>query len=302
MGQKKLIKFAAIKEYENVLEYPQDMQGKWAAFFEALGKDTSPIDTAKLNASELTSPDESTPSKPLTLELACGRGEYAVGLGRMFPEQNFIGVDLKGNRIWKGASIANKEALKNVAFVRSQIELTPNYFAKDEVDEIWITFPDPQLRWSKAKKRLTHPKFLRLYQQFIKGGDGNNKESRNKRSESSDGHNEVEAGIVHLKTDSPLLYHFTLKVIELYGLNLIYKTENLYAEATIDPRCLIKTYYEGLDIAQSNKIHYIQFNIDKELPLALDEVLKEAIKDIPMDAGELKRMEAEAAREKKKED
>lgn len=302
MGQKKLIKFAAIKAYENVLEYPQDMQGKWAAFFEALGKDTSPIDTAKLNASELTSPDESTPSKPLTLELACGRGEYAVGLGRMFPEQNFIGVDLKGNRIWKGASIANKEALKNVAFVRSQIELTPNYFAKDEVDEIWITFPDPQLRWSKAKKRLTHPKFLRLYQQFIKGGDGNNKESRNKRSESSDGHNEVEAGIVHLKTDSPLLYHFTLKVIELYGLNLIYKTENLYAEATIDPRCLIKTYYEGLDIAQSNKIHYIQFNIDKELPLALDEVLKEAIKDIPMDAGELKRMEAEAAREKKKED
>ena len=284
MGQKKLIKFAAIKEYENVLEYPQDMQGRWNAFFNELGEATS----------------NSVPAnKSLTLELACGRGEYAVGLGRMFPEQNFIGVDLKGNRIWKGASIANKEILKNVAFVRSQIELTPNYFAKDEVDEIWITFPDPQLRWSKAKKRLTHPKFLRLYQQFIKGGDGSNKESRNKRSESRDGHNELEAGIVHLKTDSPLLYHFTLKVIELYGLNLIYKTENLYAEATIDPRCLIKTYYEGLDIAQSNKIHYIQFNIDKELPLALDDVLKEAIKDIPMDAGELKRMEAEAAREKK---
>ena len=90
-----------------------------------------------------------------------------------------------------------------------------------------------------------------------------------------------------------------MKVIELYGLNLIYKTDNLYAEPTIDPRCLIKTYYEGLDIAQSNKIHYIQFNIDKELPIALDEVLKEAIKDIPMDAGELIRMEAEAARAKK---
>lgn len=264
MGQKKLIKFAAIKEYENVLEYPQDMQGKWAAFFEALGKDMNP--------------------KPLTLELACGRGEYALGLGRMFPDQNFIGVDLKGNRIWKGASIANKEALKNVAFVRSQIELTPNYFAKDEVDEIWITFPDPQLRWSKSKKRLTHPKFLRLYQQFLSGGDGINASA---------------AGIVHLKTDSPLLYNFTLKVIELYGLNLIYKTENLYAEANIDPRCLIKTYYEGLDIAQSNKIHYIQFNIDKVLPLELDAILKEAIKDIPMDAGELIRMEAEAAREKK---
>ena len=283
MGQKKLIKFAAIKEYNNVLEFPQDMQGKWAAFFDALKKGTSTIDISSLsisdghfvsNVSSINKEDNA--STPLTLELACGRGEYAVGLGRMFPEQHFIGIDLKGNRIWKGASIANKDGLTNVAFVRSQIELTSNYFAKDEVDEIWITFPDPQLRWSKAKKRLTHPKFLRLYQQFLKND-----------------------GIVHLKTDSPLLYNFTLKVIELYGLHLIYKTDNLYAEQNIDPRCLIKTYYEGLDIAQSNKIHYIQFNIDKDLPLELDEVLKEAIKDIPMDAGELIRMEAEAARAKK---
>ena len=283
MGQKKLIKFAAIKEYNNVLEFPQDMQGKWAAFFDALKKGTSTIDISSLsisdgqfvsNVSSINKEDNA--STPLTLELACGRGEYAVGLGRMFPEQHFIGIDLKGNRIWKGASIANKDGLKNVAFVRSQIELTSNYFAKDEVDEIWITFPDPQLRWSKSKKRLTHPKFLRLYQQFLKND-----------------------GIVHLKTDSPLLYNFTLKVIELYGLHLIYKTDNLYAEQNIDPRCLIKTYYEGLDIAQSNKIHYIQFNIDRDLPLALDEILKEAIKDIPMDAGELIRMEAEAARAKK---
>ena len=283
MGQKKLIKFAAIKEYNNVLEFPQDMQGKWAAFFDALKKGTSTIDISSLsisdgqfvsNVSSINKEDNA--STPLTLELACGRGEYAVGLGRMFPEQHFIGIDLKGNRIWKGASIANKDGLKNVAFVRSQIELTSNYFAKDEVDEIWITFPDPQLRWSKSKKRLTHPKFLRLYQQFLKND-----------------------GIVHLKTDSPLLYNFTLKVIELYGLHLIYKTDNLYAEQNIDPRCLIKTYYEGLDIAQSNKIHYIQFNIGKDLPLELDEVLKEAIKDIPMDAGELIRMQAEAARAKK---
>ena len=283
MGQKKLIKFAAIKEYNNVLEFPQDMQGKWAAFFDALKKGTSTIDISSLsisdghfvsNVSSINKEDNA--STPLTLELACGRGEYAVGLGRMFPEQHFIGIDLKGNRIWKGASIANKDGLTNVAFVRSQIELTSNYFAKDEVDEIWITFPDPQLRWSKSKKRLTHPKFLRLYQQFLKND-----------------------GIVHLKTDSPLLYNFTLKVIELYGLHLIYKTDNLYAEQNIDPRCLIKTYYEGLDIAQSNKIHYIQFNIDRDLPLELDEILKEAIKDIPMDAGELLRMEAEAARAKK---
>ena len=272
MGQKKLIKFAAIKEYNNVLEFPQDMQGKWAAFFDALKKGTSSIEIANLPITE----GKLSSNTPLVLELACGRGEYAVGLGRMFPEQHFIGIDLKGNRIWKGASIANKDGLKNVAFIRSQIELTSNYFAKDEVDEIWITFPDPQLRWSKAKKRLTHPKFLRLYQQFLQND-----------------------GIVHLKTDSPLLYNFTLKVIEMYGLHLIYKTDHLYTEQNIDPRCLIKTYYEGLDIAQSNKIHYIQFSIGKELPLELDAVLKEAIKDIPMDAGELIRMEAEAARAKK---
>jgi len=283
MGQKKLIKFAAIKEYNNVLEFPQGMPGKWAAFFNILNKGTTAIDIANLSISDsLVGPNISSDNNnedvltKLTLELACGRGEYAVGLGRMFPNENFIGIDLKGNRIWKGASIANKDGLKNVAFVRSQIELTSNYFAKDEVDEIWITFPDPQLRWSKAKKRLTHPKFLRLYQQFLKND-----------------------GIVHLKTDSPLLYNFTLKVIELYGLHLIYKTDHLYNEQNIDPRCLIKTYYEGLDIAQSSKIHYIQFNIGQDLPLELDAVLKEAIKDIPMDIGELIRMEAEAARAKK---
>ncbi len=284
MGQKKLIKFAAIKEYNNVLEFPQGMPGRWAAFFDALKNGTTAIDISSLSIREsnvapsvsLQNNNDDNASRKLTLELACGRGEYAVGLGRMFPEQHFIGIDLKGNRIWKGASIANKDGLKNVAFVRSQIELTSNYFAKNEVDEIWVTFPDPQLRWSKAKKRLTHPKFLRLYQQFLKND-----------------------GIVHLKTDSPLLFNFTLKVIEMYGLHLIYKTDHLYTEQNIDPRCLIKTYYEGLNIAQSSKIHYIQFNIGKVLPLELDEVLKEAIKDIPMDAGELIRMEAEAARAKK---
>lgn len=287
MGQKKLIKFAAIKAYENVLEYPKDMQGKWSAYFNALRNDNTPIQLESLDPFKENESEKSNCPK-LTIELACGRGEYAVGLGRMFPDENFLGIDLKGNRIWKGASIAIKEGLKNVAFVRSQIELTPNYFAKEEVDEIWITFPDPQLRWSKAKKRLTHPKFLRLYQQFLKNGGGGNKLN-----------DAASSGIVHLKTDSPLLYNFTLKVIELYGLNLIYKTADLYAETTIDPRCLIKTYYEGLDIAQSNKIHYIQFNIDKDLPIELDEVLKEAVKDIPMDAGELIRMQEEAAREKK---
>ena len=250
MGQKKLIKFAAIKQYENVLEYPQGMPGKWNAFFEKLSMGDYPISLDSLEISA---------NKPLVLELACGRGEYAVGLARMFPNQNFLGLDIKGNRIWKGASIANKEAIKNVAFVRTQIEQSIQYFAKEEVSEIWITFPDPQLRLSKAKKRLTHPQFLRLYQQFLKPG-----------------------GIVHLKTDSPNLYLFTKTVIELYGLTLITATDDVYGTAFMqsdkwDQRCAIKTYYEGLNIASSNRIHYIQFKIDKALPIAKDETLKEMI-------------------------
>jgi tRNA (guanine-N7-)-methyltransferase len=259
MGQKKLIKFAAIKQYENVLEYPQGMPGKWNAFFEKLSLGDYPISLDTLEISASSSAKNNDSNKPLTLELACGRGEYAVGLARMFPNQNFLGLDIKGNRIWKGASIANKELIKNVAFVRTQIEQSIQYFAKEEVEEIWITFPDPQLRLSKAKKRLTHPQFLRLYQQFLKPG-----------------------GIVHLKTDSPNLYLFTKTVIELYGLTLIIATDDVYGTAFMqsdkwDQRCAIKTYYEGLNIASSNRIHYIQFKIDAALPIAKDESLKEMI-------------------------
>jgi len=259
MGQKKLIKFAAIKQYENVLEYPQGMPGKWKAYFEKLSLEDYPISLDTLETSTNNSPKNNTPIKALTLELACGRGEYAVGLARLFPEKNFLGLDIKGNRIWKGASIANKEAIKNVAFVRTQIEQSIQYFAKEEVAEIWITFPDPQLRLSKAKKRLTHPQFLRLYQQFLKPG-----------------------GIVHLKTDSPNLYLFTKTVVELYGLTILTATDDVYGTAFMqsgkwDERYAIKTYYEGLNIASSNRIHYIQFKIDKALPIAKDEALKEMI-------------------------
>ena len=259
MGQKKLIKFAAIKQYENVLEYPQGMPGKWNAFFEKLSLGDYPISLDTLEISASSSAKNNDSNKPLTLELACGRGEYAVGLARMFPNQNFLGLDIKGNRIWKGASIANKELIKNVAFVRTQIEQSIQYFAKEEVEEIWITFPDPQLRLSKAKKRLTHPQFLRLYQQFLKPG-----------------------ALVHLKTDSPNLYLFTKTVIELYGLTLITATDDVYGTAFMqsdkwDQRCAIKTYYEGLNIASSNRIHYIQFKIDKVLPKDKDETLKEMI-------------------------
>jgi tRNA (guanine-N7-)-methyltransferase len=259
MGQKKLIKFAAIKQYENVLEYPQGMPGKWNAYFEKLSLGDYPISLDSLEISASNNLKNNNSNKPLTLELACGRGEYAVGLARLFPEQNFLGLDIKGNRIWKGASIANKEDIKNVAFVRTQIEQSIQYFAKEEVDEIWVTFPDPQLRLSKAKKRLTHPQFLRLYQQFLKPG-----------------------GTLHLKTDSPNLYLFTKTVIELYGLTLITATDDVYGTAFMqsnfwDERSAIKTYYEGLNIASSNRIHYLQFKIDQELPHAKDELLKEMI-------------------------
>jgi tRNA (guanine-N7-)-methyltransferase len=259
MGQKKLIKFAAIKQYENVLENPQAMPGKWNSFFEKLTNGPYPISLDELSVIKNNTTTNHLAIKPLTLELACGRGEYAVGLARMFPNQNFLGLDIKGNRIWKGASIANKEGIHNVAFVRTQIDQITNYFDTNEVAEIWVTFPDPQLRLSKAKKRLTHPKFLRLYQQFLQPG-----------------------GIVHLKTDSPNLYLFTKTVIELFELTVITATDNLYETAFVqsnqwNEKLSIKTYYEGLNIASSNRIHYIQFKIDKDLPIAKDEILKELI-------------------------
>jgi tRNA (guanine-N7-)-methyltransferase len=225
MGQKKLIRFEAIKQFENVLEYPENMPGNWAGFFKN--------------------------PHPITLELACGKGEYSVGLGRMYPERNFIGIDLKGNRIWQGARIALEEGLKNVAFLRTQIDKLTDYFEPDEVSEIWITFPDPQLRVSKMKKRLTHPKFLRLYQQMLQ-----------------------HTGTINLKTDSPDLYYFTKAVIELCGLTLLMDDDNIYGKETISQDLTIKTHYEGLDIAGSNRIHYLCFKLDGDLAPAKDLALK----------------------------
>ena len=226
MGQKKLIRFEAIKAFLNVLEYPTNMAGKWNEFFKN--------------------------DRGITLELACGKGEYAVGLGRMYPERNFIGIDIKGNRIWRGAKTAIDESLINVAFIRSHIDKITDYFIAGEVDEIWITFPDPQLRASRSKKRLTHPHFLRLYQQILKKG-----------------------GLVHLKTDSSRLYNFTLTVINLFQLELLIHTEQVYNIENLKPELTIKTHYEGLDIAASNKVHYICFSINQTLNKEKDLLLKE---------------------------
>lgn len=230
MGQKKLIRFEAIKHFSNVLEYPQNMRGQWKHFFKN--------------------------DHPLTLELACGKGEYAVGLGRLYADRNFIGIDIKGNRIWRGAKTALDEGLGNVAFIRSHIDKITDYFEKDEVSEIWITFPDPQLRASRSKKRLTHPKFLRLYLQILRNG-----------------------GLVHLKTDSPDLYGFTLAVISLFNLELVESFDDVYKQTGIKPELEIKTHYEGLDIAKSNRIHYVSFRINKPLPVEKDEALKEMFRE-----------------------
>jgi tRNA (guanine-N7-)-methyltransferase len=228
MSHKKLIRFEAIKGFDNVLEYPENMPGNWHTFF----KNTNPI----------------------TLELACGKGEYAVGLGRMHANINTIGIDIKGNRIWRGAKTAMEEGLHNVAFLRTEIDKITNYFAANEVADIWITFPDPQLRLSKAKKRLTHPKFLRLYQQML-----------------------CNNGTINLKTDSPDLYNFTKTVINLFELELLVAHEDAYKQPNIAPELHIKTYYESLDIAQSKRVHYLKFKINKPLPLAKDEILKQLI-------------------------
>lgn len=223
MAQKKLQRFADLKTFSNVMEYPKDMKGKWRTFFKN--------------------------DHPLILELACGRGEYAVGLATLFPNQHFIAVDVKGNRMYIGAKKALESNLSNVAFLRTQIEMLPDYFTKDEVDEIWITFPDPQLRTSKAKKRLTHPRFLRLYQQVLRSN-----------------------GSIHLKTDSPALFSFTRKVIDMYGLLLTNSSEDVYANPEIEEQLKIKTHYESLDIAQSKKIFYLQFKLPENIPMKDDEL------------------------------
>ena len=234
MGQKKLLRFAQIKTFANVLEYPKDMAGKWKTHFQN--------------------------EQPIVLELACGRGEYTVGLAKLFPDQNFIGVDIKGNRMYLGAKAAIDQTLNNAAFLRTQIEMIADYFQAGEVKEIWITFPDPQLRTSKAKKRLTHPRFLRLYRRILTPG-----------------------GLIHLKTDSPALYQFTRTVMEAYGLTMVTALEDVYKEKEIDPRLQIKTHYEGLDIAQSNKIFYLSFQLPNELP-DKDEWLQELLKQTEQSA------------------
>ena len=229
MGHKKLIRFAEIKSFPNVMEYPEGRAGTWRNYFKN--------------------------HNPITLELACGKGEYATGLAALHPDKNFIGIDVKGNRIWVGAKKALERNLKNVAFVRTQIDKLKDLFAGNEISEIWITFPDPFLRVSKLKKRLTHPKFLRLYQSVL-----------------------IPGGKIHLKTDSPDLYFFTKKVIELYSLRVNDDLERLYDHENISPDLKIKTHYEGRNISKSDNVYYLCFSLPAEIPNK-DEELKKFFKE-----------------------
>lgn len=174
---------------------------------------------------------------PITLELACGKGEYSTGLAEKNPDQNYVGIDIKGNRMWVGATYALENDLNNVRFFRAFIDHLDRHFGENEVEEIWILFPDPYIK--KARKRLTAPKFLKLYKKVLKPG-----------------------GIIHLKTDSRLLFEYTREVIENERLQLHECITDVYAEKPEDPVLSIQTYYEGMHLEKGKKIKYLRFSLD----------------------------------------
>lgn len=179
-------------------------------------------------------------TQAIVLELGCGKGEYTVGLASARPDKNFIGVDVKGNRIWTGAKQCLEMGLKNAAFLRTRIDFIEHCFGENEVDEIWLTFPDPQPQSTRARKRLTHPMFTNRYKKILKKN-----------------------GLVHLKTDSTSLYEYTLETIAENNFNLLWHTNDLYKNCPPDRQELvtIKTYYEKLFTEKGEDIKYIVFQI-----------------------------------------
>ncbi|MCM1152146.1 MAG: tRNA (guanosine(46)-N7)-methyltransferase TrmB [Muribaculum sp.] len=219
MGKNKLKKFAEMASFHCVVECPRQtliednfsLKGKWKSDF------------------------FSSPS-PLTLELGCGKGEYTVGLARRHPDRNFIGIDIKGARMWKGASEVENDGIPNAGFLRTQIELIDNFFAPGEVAEIWITFADPQMK--KVNKRLTSTRFMSLYRKIM----------------SPD-------GIVNLKTDSPFLYEYTRRMAAHNGLVVIEDTDDLYGTGGADEESSIKTHYEMQWLSRGKKIKLFRFRL-----------------------------------------
>ncbi len=217
MGKDKLRKFAEVSTFKNVvqLDAGKEFKGKWAKeFFKN--------------------------EKPVILELACGKGEYTVNLAKLFPEKNFIGIDYKGNRIWRGAKTALEEGIDNVGFLRIQIETILEHFEKGEIAEIWITFPDPQPQDSREKKRLTNPVFLERYKEIL-----------------------VPEGIMHLKTDNDGFFAYTVEQIEQQGLPKLKETTDLYHSDLVDEVLSIKTYYEKKYLAEDKNINYVQWKFAK---------------------------------------
>ena len=175
--------------------------------------------------------------RPIVLELGCGRGEYTVGLAEAHPEVNYIGVDIKGARMWRGAKTATEQGMGNVAFLRTRIEFIGSFFAPDEVDQIWITFPDPQMNKRRVNKRLTAPGFLERYAQFLKAD-----------------------GIVHLKTDSGHLHEYTKAVLEANGIVPSVCCDDIYGKGIADAKLSIKTTYESRFLAEGLPITYLQWS------------------------------------------
>ena len=220
MGRSKLAKFAAIGERENVIEPGDELYGQIKGRWRAL---------------------QFQNNNPIVLEVGCGRGEYTVGMARLFPEKNFIGCDIKGARLWKGSSLAEEEELDNVAFLRTFIEQLEDNFAEQEVDEIWVTFPDPRPRDRDIKRRLTSPRFLELYKKVLKP-----------------------EGILHLKTDNLPLYEYTLEVLherKSQIKDLLY-TPDLYHSDLQQHTIGIYTTYEKRYIAEGIPIKYLQFRFN----------------------------------------
>ena len=178
-------------------------------------------------------------NNPLVLELGCGKGEYSVALAKKFPNKNFIGIDIKGARFWRGAKTAIEEQIPNVAFIRTQIELVESIFAENEVDEIWITFPDPQIKYQRTKHRMTNPSFLQRYKNILKP-----------------------EGVVNLKTDSEFMHGYTLGLLHGGGHEVLYANHNVYKqEGSPEEVTSIQTFYESQYLKDDKAITYIRFKI-----------------------------------------
>lgn len=235
MGKNKLSKFADMATFANVFQsadinpasWEASMRGHWGE--RVFGN-----------------------SNPIVLELGCGRGEYCVGLGRLFPDKNFIGVDIKGARMWHGAKEALESGMGNVAFLRTHIEFIERFFAPDEVSEIWLTFSDPQMK--KATKRLTSTYFLERYRHFVKDN-----------------------GLIHLKTDSNFLFTYTRELVTANSLPAEYIADDLYEQVKDDPILSIQTYYEQQWLQRGLTIKYLRFHLPHDGTLTEPEI------DIPLD-------------------